>query len=298
MNDNSQLTPYLRLQLQRLGKFLCHRPMGFLAAGAFLYLSYAFLKHNPEKTLVLTEQDIAFLLRMSQDEPSEPPLTPQALRLLAIERLRHLALVNAARRAGLDQGDLIIERRLAQKMMFLLTPPGEPSEPQEKELAAFLHEHASRYRIEGTVSFTHLFFPGATPLACQNAVLAMKKVKQGLPVDSKPFFLGNTVNHYTLDEIKSRFDARFADALKDLPLGQWAGPISSRFGCHAVKVTERTPGFLPSVHDIKPRLLADWQRSSQARAQQLALCQLFLQYRVKAPKNLDISSNDLCPPLD
>jgi parvulin-like peptidyl-prolyl isomerase len=49
-------------------------------------------------------------------------------------------------------------------------------------------------------------------------------------------------------------------------VGQWAGPIESGFGLHLVRVDERVAGKAPTLAELRPIVLREWQ--SQARREQ------------------------------
>jgi len=45
-----------------------------------------------------------------------------------------------------------------------------------------------------------------------------------------------------MNEVARTFGADFADALADLPVGEWQGPIASTYGLHLVQLQESRRG--------------------------------------------------------
>ena len=95
----------------------------FLVAGGVLFGAYAWLNHGaPENSagvVRITASEVAWLketwARQWQRAPDD-----RELQGLVADYLREELLAREARAMGLDEGDTIVRRRLAQKMTFLL----------------------------------------------------------------------------------------------------------------------------------------------------------------------------------
>jgi parvulin-like peptidyl-prolyl isomerase len=61
-------------------------------------------------------------------------------------------------------------------------------------------------------------------------------------------------------DVASNFGPRFAEEIVKLPLQQWHGPIRSSYGVHAVYITERTEGRLPTLNDVRDLVRRDWEQ--------------------------------------
>jgi hypothetical protein len=264
----------------------------FLLVGIVLYLAYGLMPGQGKPTLALSDEELAYLARLGQDEPDEAP-TPGALRLLAAERLRQMALIDAARQMGLDRGDLIIERRLMEKMRFVLAQQEPVPQPTEQELQAFLQTHPERYEKNGTVGFEQLFFAEQAP--CSRARKTLPSLLAGQDVSSDPMALGRSFAALTTSTVQSRFGKRFWETLQHAPLHRWQGPVTSRYGCHLIRVSQRTAHQIPALADVRERVLLDWQAQAQQHAEQRALCRLLGHYRIITPASLELRHHDLCP---
>ena len=54
--------------------------------------------------------------------------------------------------------DIIVRRRLVQKMQFLIEDVAGIQEPSDEELQSYLDTHAERYTIPGRFSFNQVYF--------------------------------------------------------------------------------------------------------------------------------------------
>jgi parvulin-like peptidyl-prolyl isomerase len=62
-----------------------------------------------------------------------------------------------------------------------------------------------------------------------------------------------------LDLVARDFGLEFAAELEKLPLDSWAGPVSSAFGQHLVRVTARTAARIPPLADIRAAVAREWE---------------------------------------
>ena len=65
-------------------------------------------------------------------------------------------------------------------------------------------------------------------------------------------------------EVVGLFGEVFADAVLALPPGRWAGPVESGYGSHLVLVTQRTPGRLPALAEVRDHVVRDMLAARRA----------------------------------
>src|SRR5262245_9650785 len=130
----------------------------FAVLGAAIFAVYRAVAPpaRPTTTIVLTEAMVDGLrqdyLRRTGTPPSPEEATALIDRFVDSEVLYREALA-----LGLDRGDIIVRRRLVQKMEFL-TEGLEPIDaPTDRELQAYLDAHAARYAQPARVALTHVF---------------------------------------------------------------------------------------------------------------------------------------------
>ena len=158
------------------------------------------------------------------------------------------ALRREARRLGLDEGDPIVERRLEQKMEFLLE--GAAVEPGEDELAAWLAAHSDVYAQEALVGIEHRYFTGDD--AAARAVMD----EAGEPPAGDPF-LGGPRARGTAAQLDARFGPGFGEAVLAVEGEAWSAPLPSAYGMHRVRVLERVPAKAPALDDVRERVRRD-----------------------------------------
>ena len=86
------------------------------------------------------------------------PPTPDEMRGLVEGRVREEILYREALALGLDQGDTIVKRRLAQKMEFLADDVSALRDPTADELRAWYARNSERFAEPGRRSFRHVYF--------------------------------------------------------------------------------------------------------------------------------------------
>ncbi len=211
--------------------------------------------------------------------------TPAEERTLVARYVDNEIMVREALVLGLDRGDVIVRRRLVQKMEFLNQGLEPPPEPTAGELQAYLDAHAVRYTPAARVSLEHVFVNAkgdATGAAAVAADLQRRLAAGEDPAHlGDPFLRGREFRAQTEEELGGIFGPEFARAVMALPAGAWAGPIASSFGQHVVRVTEHRGGHRPSLDEVRREVRRDW-RDEQAKATAKdALARLRARYDVR-----------------
>lgn len=205
------------------------------------------------------------------------PPTPVELERLVEQWIREEIYYREALALGLDEGDVIIRRRLVQKLAFLTEDLAAAAEPTADELAAYHARHADRYLQPARASFSHRYFSGQRredPEAAARAALAD-------PDDAgDPFMLQRTYAARSDAEIAELFGGDFAAALADLPTGEWQGPIRSAYGWHLVRIEERLPARAPALEEVAQRVRADLIQERRTAANEAFFESLRGRYRV------------------
>ena len=96
--------------------------------------------------------------------------------------------------------------------------------------------------------------------------------------DTRPSFA--TPAKQPLDLIAREFGGELGDALADAPLGQWIGPVRSGFGMHLVRVSERIPGYLPSLAQARRAVSREWESDRRKAALESNYADLRKAYRI------------------
>ncbi len=199
--------------------------------------------------------------------PSPPP--PTGHRPGANARTQ--ALVAEARRRGLDQGDLIIERRLVQKLEWAVELDVSVPDPTDAQLQAYLAANGERYRAPATHTFEqHFFDRSLRSNAREDAATALGVLNDGGAVAADPWTRGHT-RGATQSQVEGAFGNGAHRAIAASPVGQWSGPIQSPYGSHLIRVQSRSPAGTPEFSALRPRLAEDWEREQKRIATQARL---------------------------
>jgi len=186
--------------------------------------------------------------------------------------IRAEVLYREALRLGLDDGDVIVRRRLVQKMEYLLDGMTAVSELSTAALEQYYLAHADRYRRTDAYAFTHLFFSvehGVDAAAARaRRALAQLQGDGSLPPErfGDPYPDGTRHTQMPAPRVLQVFGEEFLHGLDRAPEGIWTGPTRSRHGVHLARREQTHPSRLPPLDEIRPavtRDLIDALRSEQ-----------------------------------
>lgn len=196
-------------------------------------------------------------------------------------------LYREAKRLGLDRDDAIVRRRLARKMTFLLEDAGGAGPPAAATVEEYYARHAERYRRPGRTTFDHVFLSGdgrTDPAGDAEALLAeLRAGGGGWRRLGDPFMLARTYADRSGREIAALFGSAFADAVAELPVGGWRGPVESTYGRHLVRVNGRTASRAPALAEVRERVAADLREDLRRERGRAAYRELRGRYEVRFP---------------
>ena len=107
---------------------------------------------------VYMSADMVELLARRHEDKTGQPVDAEARAALVDQFVRSEVLQREARALGLDRGDLVVQRRLAQKMEFLLESRASLDPPTDEELLAWRDAHPDRYRRRDRLRFEQRLF--------------------------------------------------------------------------------------------------------------------------------------------
>lgn len=248
----------------------------------------------------VSSADIEWFRTMGRKRMGREP-TVDELRGQVNQLIREQVLSREAVSMGLDEDDMVVRRRLAQKMDFLFKDLSDFTEPSDSELNAYLQVNQSTYEIPERVTFTHIYFNadkrGQDRAADEVRQLVEKlNANEGVPSNiaalGDSFLLQSNYTNKTISEIRVKFGSQFAETVWKQRAGIWRGPVPSGYGMHAVYVHKHTDPKLPDFGDMRERLKADWMGERQRDIARKAYEKLRGRYRVLLegmPYELDVS---------
>jgi hypothetical protein len=242
----------------------------FVVLGAALFTVYAiggdFFASDPSRLIEITASDIELLAGSFERQWRRPP-TADEMKNLVENRVREEVMYREALAMGLDRNDVVVRRRMMQKMNLLSQDLAAMVDPTDAQLENYLREHENRYRIPPRLTFSHVYFnPDRRGTAAADDAL---RLLANLRARSKPpdtaaglgdrFMPGYEFERVSPMDVSRQFGQRFADSLFSLDLG-WQGPLASGYGLHLVNIVERYDGRVPAVGEVRADLARDYNR--------------------------------------
>ena len=231
----------------------------------------------------ITRGDIDHLRQIYQLQFQRPPTRGELDGLVAGE-VRERVFYQEALALGLDRDDVIVRRRLAQKLEFMTQGVLEAQQPTETQLIAYFARHPSRYQLAARVSFEHVYFnPDRRPLAEEEARAALAQLRRRAvePVNvGDPSLLEPDVHDESLRDVEQRFGPDFARAVQALAEGSWQGPVRSSFGWHLVKVGSRTAARMPALAAVREEVRKDCADEMRRQSNEELFARLKARYEI------------------
>lgn len=260
----------------------------FLLLGALIFAVYPFSKPaeqaRSERRIVVDAATQAWLFENFQKQFRRPP-TPAEMEAMVEGHIETEIKFREAMEMGLDEGDAIVERRLAQKFDFLFGNAGTDVNPDEATLRAWYEANTELFAQPGRVSFAHLWFsPDRRPDPEADARVAMEALRAGSEAESTEadhFPFGSRFEAATPDAVRREFGAEFTEAVFDAPVGEWSGPVKSGLGQHLVRVSERQTGSIPAFEDVRAWALQRWREEESKRVLEELMQKLRAEYEIE-----------------
>ena len=269
----------------RIIRWLKEPLLHFLVLGTALFALYRWIAPPPlNNRIVLSE---ALLRGLRQDHLRRNGALPTADEEQAMiqQYIDNEVLYREALAMGLDRGDVIVRRRLIQKMQFLTEGMEPLPEPTDAELQAFLDAHTARYAEPARVALTHVFV--STDRHGANAERLAIDLQAQLAAGAEPsalgdpFLRGRELPLTAERDLAGIFGPQFAAAVLTLPVGSWSAPIRSSYGLHLVRVSAHTDAHTPDLATARTSVVRDWKDAHQADADRAALARLRHRYDIR-----------------
>jgi hypothetical protein len=262
----------------------------FLLLGAGLFLAYSLTPGGgtlvePGK-IVVTRGQIEHLAAAFAKTWRRPP-TAAELAGLVRDRVREEVYCREAVALGLDRDDVVIRRRLRQKMEFVSDDIAAQAEPTDADLNAYLRANPDAFRVEALFTFQQVYLnpeKHGENLARDAARMLAQLNPPGGEADAAAlgdsFLLEHQFAAMPPREIAKQFGEAFAARVGELAPGRWEGPIESGYGAHLVFVNQRTEGRLPTLADVRDAVRREWDNARRLEANERFFRELLKRYTV------------------
>ena len=222
-----------------------------------------------DRHIVVTAAKRRWLEEHLEGQWRRPPTAAESDRSVA-DFVREEVLYREALALGLDRDDLVVRRRLVQKMEMLALRDGPGV--SESDLMEHYLAHRADYALPESVSFRHVFFSTAARGAGVHAAAAATLADlhdggvSGVSGLGDPPPMPPEVSDWTRPMVEARFGPGFAEAVFESDPGGWSGPVASAYGFHLVLVTRRAAARVPDFAEVAGRIATDLDAARRAGA--------------------------------
>ncbi|WP_198065680.1 peptidyl-prolyl cis-trans isomerase [Rhizobium leguminosarum] len=260
----------------------------FLLLALLVFAAYGLFGADADDkrdSIVVTAPKIEQMAAVFAGTWQRPP-TAEELKALIDDYVKEEILVRQALKLGLDRDDTVVRRRLRQKMEFLNVVDAEALAPTDAELDAYLKANAAMFQIGSMLAFQQVYFNpqrrGDT--TAQDAASVLEALLTDSATDRNlfgdPTLLPPDQPLSSKTSIGQTFGADFAEELDKIPAGQWTGPVNSSFGLHLIRVTERVPGRVPTLDEVRDGVAREWTNAKRKELENQRFAELLKRYVV------------------
>lgn len=285
-------------------KALLREPLlHFALLGAGLLLAYDHFGAVPDEeshTIVVTRDELLNFVRrrhlivdlaQSWNDSNGMPSAEELQRLIH-DYVREEALYREAKAQRFDEADYLLRARLIEQLEFTMRGFAEAdTHISEGDIQRFYAANRFDYRVDSRVSFTHVFFSAALHGMQRAEMLAraeQRKLNQGhvqfeqAPRHGDRFPYGLNYVAATPAEIASDFGSGMQRALFALKpsVSVWHGPLRSAHGTHLILLTSHSPGFVPPLAAVRPRVEQKMRQATADARVERAVQSILSTYKV------------------
>jgi hypothetical protein len=238
----------------------------FLLLGGLIFVVYGAVSERG------ADQDEIFISRGQQENlintfsrTWQRPPTPQEYQGLLRDYIRQEIAYREGQTMGLDEDDIVIRRRLRQKLELLAEDVAALVSPTEAELQAYLDDHAETFMLEPRLTLQQIYFSADRrgDSAREDALAMLEALDSGVlngPVRSlgDPLPLPSKIDNLRVSEIDRVFGGEFTAGIQELETGRWSGPVRSGFGWHLALIEEKVAGRVPQLDEVRHTVQRDW----------------------------------------
>lgn len=239
----------------------------FILLGSLIYGASYFTVDNDKNSqeIVVTEgklEQLAMLFRKTWQRPASPEEFQNVVNEYVLEQAAYIEGV----KLGLNTNDIVITRRVRQKLDFIAEESGPKVEVTDKVLTLYLKENAEKFNTENRYTFKQVFFEsGQQNNETINGWLTKLNSNAALDISQlgKPSFFAPLYTQKSTSEIEREFGINFAARFINMPVREWQGIIHSAYGAHLVYVEAKQVGRLPSLAEVRSKVIREWEHEQR-----------------------------------
>ncbi len=265
----------------------------FFIAGLLIFGLYSISNKDSEaspQAITITSAEQKNLVALFSKTWRRPP-TQAEFNGLIEARVREELFYREALALGLENDDVIVRRRLAQKIEFITDDLAAIREPTEQDLEKFLRDNENKYALEPSLNFRQVYLSSERrgPSLMDDAAAILAELKRG----ADPSALGDvielprTMENVSPSTVSRLFGKEFASALAQTKPGEWSGPVRSSYGAHLVQVDSREDGRVPKLDEARTAVERDWGEAQRQKARAAYIDALKKKYEIHVEQPKD-----------
>ena len=269
----------------RIRTLLAEPMLHFLLIGIALFAAYRWRAPvDPAgRAIVITQGVVDDLVNQHVAARGREPSATELNRLIEAY-VRDEILYREGVKLGLDRDDLVVKRRVRQKIELIAEEDAATQAPTDADLSAYLAANPARFVQPAALTFEQVFVGQSTarPAVVHAVAVTGEALRNGIDPQAlgEPTLLPSRMTQTPADLVARDFGDAFAAALVNAPVGEWVGPIDSSFGTHYVRVSERTPAVTPPLDAVRDQVVREWENERRLRARTDAYAKLRGEYTV------------------
>ena len=251
----------------------------FIIIGVVVYGLYTRLKPLTLDTIQVTPQTLEALIQQ-QESITQNPLTHGQKQALLEGHIEDEILLREAYKRGIHQNDYRVRKRLLTIMRSSLSDT--IPEPSVAQLRAFYETHQKQYQMSPSRSFEQVYFSFVSGNSPKNLASFQQKLQNTSDISSLGEFfpMGQQFSQASFSQIAQMFGKPFAQAVFDLEMNTWVGPIDSKHGTHYVRVTAQDDTKLPTFEQMESYLRTDYFMEKSRESQKGKIDNMRKNYRI------------------
>lgn len=271
----------------KLSRILKEPMLHFLLLGGAIFVAYSLINGGGwnRDRITVTGAKINQMTEIFVKTWQRPPSADE-LKAMIDDYVKEELYVRRALELGLDKDDTVIRRRLRQKMEFLGNAEAERMTPTDAELQTYLTAHPESFEVEPQVALEQIFLSaerrGDTIEADAATILAMLTSKPDTDVSTlgDPTMLPPNLPLSSLSSIGGTYGPEVSEAARKAAVGQWLGPVQSSYGFHLIRITERKPGHIPRLAEVRDAVTAEWVQANRREVEDRWLAEMLKRFEV------------------
>jgi hypothetical protein len=269
----------------RIRTFLAEPMLHFLLIGIALFTAYRWMapRDSTGRRIVITQGVVDDLVTQHVAAKGREPSAVELNHLIE-SYVREEILYREGVKLGLERDDIVVKRRVRQKIEMIAEEDASTRTPTDADLSAYLTANQARFVQPAILTFEQVFIGASTsdPGVVHAVAVTHEALRKGAEPEElgKPTLLPHRMTRTPADLVARDFGASFAEALEKVPVGEWVGPIDSSFGAHCVRVSERTPAMVPQLAAVRDHVVREWENERRQRARNDAYAKMRGEYQV------------------